>query len=40
MNVYKDKALTIYYNTNIVKVVIVGVKLPDIFLLDLKYSIA
>ena len=40
INIYKDKALTVYYNTNIVKVIVVGVKLPDVFLLNLKYSIA
>ena len=37
MNIYKDKALTIYYNTNIVRVVVVGVELPDVFLLNLEY---
>ena len=36
----KVEALTIYYNTNVVRVVIVGVKLPDVFLLDLECSIA
>ena len=40
MNIYKDKALTVCYNTNVVRVVIVGVELPDVFLLDLEYSIA
>ena len=40
MNIRKYKVLTIYYNTNIVRVVVMGVELPDVFLLDLEYSIA
>ena len=40
MNICKYKVLTVYYNTNVVKVVVVGVELPDVFFLDLEYSIA
>ena len=40
MNIYKDKVLTVYYDTNIVRIVVVGVELPDVFLLDLEYSVA
>ena len=39
MNIYKDKVLTVCYNTNVVRVVIIGVELPDVFLLDLECSI-
>ena len=39
VNIRKDKALTVYHNTNIVRVVVVGVELPDVFLLDLEYGI-
>ena len=40
MNIYKDEALTVYYNTNVVRVVVVGVELPDVFLLDLECGVA
>ena len=40
MNIYKDKVLIIYYDTNVVRIVIVGVELPDVFLFNLEYSIA
>ena len=36
INIRKDKALTVCYNTNVVRVVVVGVELPDVFLLDLE----